>query len=452
MGNGGRSDSRGELRGSVGVAVVSKVRTPVIGVIRVALVAVAGVAIGVAEPVLAQQSRPNVFFDCAGPRCDRQYYRTEIAWVNWVNDRNVADVHVIMTSQGTGAGGREYLMDFMGTDEESPYSDQHSYQSLPTDTDREVLDGVANTLALGLAVFANQSGYRGLTSLVSLADAQPQQAGGLVSQEEVDDPWNLWVFRLNGGAGIDGESTRSNTEVEGGFAAWRTTPTWKFSISGGMAHNRLRIELSEGTFKDNRTRWNLNSRLVYSLAEHWSVGLIGSAGRFLTYNLNRRLAVTPTLEFSVFPYEEATRRSLTFRYSMARIYNEYTERTIYDVTEETRWVESMELRLDQRQPWGSVGAGTSGSLYLHDTDLRRFSIWGGASIRIVRGFTVNISGNTSWVNDQVFLSARGVTDEEALLRLQRRPTDFDYGTEISFSYQFGSIYNNVVNNRIRPRR
>lgn len=418
----------------------------------VAATAVAALATGLPSGLGAQQSRPNVFFDCNGPRCNREYYRTEIGWVNWVNDRNVADVHVIMTSQGTGAGGREYLMDFIGTDEESPYSDQQTYQSLPTDTDREVLDAVSNTLALGLAVFANQSGYRGLASVIPLAAAQPeQQVEGMVSADEVNDPWNLWVFRLNGGAGIDGESSRSNTELEGRFTAWRTAPVWKFSISGGMAHNRLRIELSDREFRDNRTRWNVDTRLVYSLAEHWSVGLMGSAGRFLTYNLNRRFAVTPTLEFSVFPYEEATRRSFTFRYSMARIHNEYSERTIYDVTRETRWVESMELRLDQRQPWGSVGAGASGSLYLHNTDLRRFSIWGGASIRIVRGFTVNVSGNASWVNDQIFLSARGATDEEALLRLQRRPTDFDYGTEVGFSYQFGSIYNNVVNNRIRPR-
>ena len=153
--------------------------------------------------------------------------------MNWVNDRNVADVHVIMTSQGTGAGGREYLMDFMGTDDESSYSDQQTYQSLPTDTDREVLDGVANTLALGLAVFANQSGYRGLASVIPLAAAQPeQQVEGMVSADEVDDPWNLWVFRLNGGAGIEGESSRSNTELEGRFTAWRTAPVWKFSISG----------------------------------------------------------------------------------------------------------------------------------------------------------------------------------------------------------------------------
>ena len=129
-----------------------------------------------------------------------------------------------------------------------------------------------------------------------------------------------------------------------------------------------------------------------------------------------------------------------------------TERTIYSETAETRWEQALEIRLDQRQPWGSASFGTSGTHFLHNTDLYRLSIWGGTSIRIVRGLSVNVSVNVSWVKDQIFLSAEGATDEEALLRLQQRPTDFDYGMEVGFSYQFGSIYNNVVNNRLRPRR
>ena len=60
------------------------------------------------------QSRPNVFFDCNGRNCNDQYYRTEIDWVNWVRDREVADVHLIMTSLRTGAGGYEYRLDFLG--------------------------------------------------------------------------------------------------------------------------------------------------------------------------------------------------------------------------------------------------------------------------------------------------------------------------------------------------
>ena len=420
------------------------------GLRRLAAVAVAlAVALGTWRDAHAQQSRPNVFLDCREARCNYEYYRTEIDWVNWVRDRQVADVHVIMTAQGTGAGGREYLFDFIGTDEENPYSVQHSYQSLPTDTDREVLDALANSLGLGLALFANQSRYRGLVTITGAESGQPE---GLVSPDEVDDPWKLWVFRVRGEAGVEGESTYRNVEFEGGFAAWRTTPTWKFSVSSGVGHNRLRIDLADRTFTDNRTRWNVDSRLVYALADHWSVGLVGSAGRFLSYNLDLRGALTPTVEYSVFPYDEATRRSFTFVYGITGMYHDYTERTIYAQTEETRYEQMMEIRFVQRQPWGSAWFGTSGTQFLHDTDLYRISFWAGASVRVVRGLSVNISGNVSWVRDQIFLSAKGATDEEALLRLQRRPTDFDYGMEIGFSYQFGSIYNNVVNNRLPPRR
>ncbi len=87
--------------------------------------------------------RPRVFFDCRGPQCDNTYHRTEISWVTWVRDQQDADLHVIMTSQTTGANGREYQLDFMGREEYEDYEDQTLIQSLPTDTQRERLDGVS---------------------------------------------------------------------------------------------------------------------------------------------------------------------------------------------------------------------------------------------------------------------------------------------------------------------
>ncbi len=437
---------RGFGTASVALAVVAGSRLPIQGLVAAFVALAAAGAFGDAR---SQQSRPNVFLDCREARCNYEYYRTEVDWVNWVRDRQVADVHVIMTAQGTGAGGREYLFDFIGTEEESPYGDRLSYRSLPTDTEREVLDGIAHTLALGLALYASQSGYRGL---VAVTPAESEQPEGLVSPDEVDDPWNLWVFRISGEAGVEGESSYRNVSLESNLAAWRTTPTWKFSVSGGVGHNRLRIDLSEGTFRDNRTRWNVDSRLVYALADRWSVGLVSSGGRFLSYNLDLRLAASPQIEYSVFPYDEATRRSFTFVYGVTGMYHDYSERTIYSETAETRYEQLLEIRFVQRQPWGSAWFGTSGTQFLHDADLYRVSLWAGTSVRIVQGLSVNVSGNVSWVRDQIFLSAEGATDEEALLRLRQRPTDFDYGMEVGFSYQFGSIYNNVVNNRLRPRR
>ena len=145
-----------------------------------------------------------------------------------------------------------------------------------------------------------------------------------------------------------------------------------------MGYNRLRIDLSERTFKDNRTRWNVNSRLVYALAEHWSAGLLGSSGRFLSYNLDFRLALSPTIEYSVFPYEDATRRSFTFVYTVTGMYHDYTERTIYSETAETRWEQALE---DPARPAPALGQRLVRNQrhrhFLHNTDLYRLSIWGG---------------------------------------------------------------------------
>ncbi|NIT89968.1 MAG: hypothetical protein GWN82_24725, partial [Gemmatimonadetes bacterium] len=124
-----------------------------------------------ADPAAAQEptqegARPNVFFDCEGRNCNDQYFRTEIDWVNWVNEQAVADVHVIVTSTRTGAGGQSYQLDFLGVD--TDYEDQLVYQSLPTDTEREQLDALVEVLGAGLLRFAAASGFRGLVALEAL--------------------------------------------------------------------------------------------------------------------------------------------------------------------------------------------------------------------------------------------------------------------------------------------
>src|SRR5512140_1890392 len=57
---------------------------------------------------------PNVFLDCDRRTCDFEYIKTEITFVNYVLDRQTADVHIIVTRQQTGSGGNEYTLAFMG--------------------------------------------------------------------------------------------------------------------------------------------------------------------------------------------------------------------------------------------------------------------------------------------------------------------------------------------------
>lgn len=400
------------------------------------------------EPSQRETSRPNVFFDCQGRNCNNTYFRTEIEWVNWVRAREDSNVHVIMTSQATGSGGREYQMDFMGRDQDQSYEDQIFYRALVTDTEREALDGIAHALGVGLARFANEAGYRGIVRLERVEAGAGGSLDRVVSAGEVDDPWNLWSFRVGASGNLDGETTRQTIRVNGNWSVSRVTPTWKQSYSGRANFSRQEFERSDSSiFVDQRTDWNFNALVVYAIADHWSVGFRSLSGRLTRFNQDFRFAFTPAIEFSFFPYEEATRRSLTASYEIGPTYRNYIEETVFGELEETLFEQSLEVELSQRQAWGDASVSVEWSHFLHDTSLRTISLDGNISFRITRGLSLNADADVSWVNDQVFLSAEGQTDEEILLRLAQRSTDFDYGISFGFSFQFGSIFNNVVNNR-----
>ena len=230
-----------------------------------------------AAPAEAQEARPGaaatvprVFFDCRGRQCNFTYYRTEITWVTWVRDQEDAHVHVIMTSQQTGVGGREYLLDFTGRGAYQDYEARRTFQSLPTDTEREQLDGVALTLGLGLAAFATESGFRNIVQVGGIGPAGGGDAAdaaaqlGVVSADQVQDPWDLWVFRANASGEFDAESKQESRELGVGFNASRVSPTWMQSYRGRFDNRRQEFELSDGSrFVDDRYDWGFNTRVVY---------------------------------------------------------------------------------------------------------------------------------------------------------------------------------------------
>ena len=415
------------------------------------LVSLFGLA--VPGPAQAQElagDRPRVFFDCRGPRCDSSYYRTEISWVTWVRDQRDAQLHVIMTSQQTGAGGREFQLDFMGRQSFEDYEAQSRFQSLPTDTEREELDGVAFTLGLGMAQFANQSGFRNVVQLndISGGGTGPTVPEGILTQEEVDDPWKLWVFRVNADGEYDGESARETWNMRSSFRASRVTPTWKQSYNGNYSRRHQEIEFPDrAPFIDERYDWGVSWRVVYSLAERVSTGFSGNVGRNTRNNQSRWGQFNPAIEYSFFPYEEATRRSFTAFYEIGPVYREYIEETIYGKAEELQGEQSLSLQFSQRQPWGYARVSLRGSAYLHDKSVNNTSLSGDLSFRITRGLELEVGADYSRVRDQMYLAGGGMSQEERLLRLQREATDYEASLDFGLSYQFGSIFNNVVNNR-----
>ncbi len=404
-----------------------------------------GVGAHVAQAQQAADDLIRVFLECSGSACDQREFRTVIDWVNWMRDRRDADVHVIVTRERTGSGGSRYEVDFIGVGALEGSDDQLTFSTLGTDVRDEEVEGLTRILATGLARYSILRGNDAPFDIVSAQADDVQDR--IVTSQEVDDPWDFWVFEVDFNTNLSGETSRKNRRFNGGFEARRVSETWKIEFDARGSWRRNEIQLTDTTIVDSRRDWDTEFFAVYALSDHWSIGGSTEASAATRTNQDLSVGARGAVEYSVWPYEEATRRSLRVQYSLGARYFDYEEITLFDQTSETRPLHEVDVFINQRQPWGSVFANVSASQYLHDLDRYRLSTGGFLSFRIVRGLNLRVNGRVSWIRDQLFLPAGGATDEEILLQRRRLLSNFDWDFGAGFSFQFGSIFNNVVNNR-----
>src|SRR5665647_110598 len=92
--------------------------------------------------VISAQNKINnidevkVFVDC-NTRCDMRYVKTEINYVDFVPDRFLANVFIMVTSQSTGSGGNEIKLFFSGQENFAGMEDALKFYRTSVDTDDE---------------------------------------------------------------------------------------------------------------------------------------------------------------------------------------------------------------------------------------------------------------------------------------------------------------------------
>jgi hypothetical protein len=287
---------------------------------------------------------------------------------------------------------------------------------------------------------------------VSATDTDDDLTDQLVDASQVTDPWNFWVFEISTEMSMSGEETENERQYEGGFGARRTTATWKVEVEADGNFSRDERELDEGAVSvDERTNWSVDGLVAYALTDHVSLGLLAGASASTRLNQDFGADVSVALEYSFLPYADAPRRSLTASYDLRLQHYDWEERTIFLETQELRAQHELQLRLFQRQPWGEAIVSVSGTQFLHDFGLWNVALFGNLEFRVFRGLQLELRGGVDFIEDQIFISAEGLTPEEILLGRFERPTDFSYFMEVGIGFEFGSIYNNVVNNRFDSR-
>jgi hypothetical protein len=394
------------------------------------------------DPSAASGQPPlRVFLDC-GP-CDFDYMREEVPVVDYVRDRNDADVHVLVTTQGTGGGGREYIFDFIGLGSLVGRADTLVYVSQQFETEDEQREGYTRMFGLGLVRYMV---YTGRSSNLDLdfGDGDEQQQ----TLDPADDPWNLWVFEIDLSAEIQGESQRKETFLEGSFEAGRTTQDFKIEIEARGEYEELEFERDDETQTRTTRDLGADALAVWSIGPQWSWGISGAIGTDQSVNQELYTEVAPALEYSFYPYTESTRRAITATYRVGMSTFFYEERTVFNQISEIRPAHSLELSADFQQPWGELNMSIEGSHFLDEPARHRIDLFSRFEIRLFRGVDLNIQGNYARVRDQIYLSAEGLDPDEILIGQRELNTDYEYGIEVGLGFTFGSIFNNVVNPRL----
>lgn len=384
-----------------------------------------------------------VFLDCNARNCDFDHFRREITWVNWVRDREDADVHLLITAERTGAGGLYYTLDYIGRGPFDGWSKSLSYISNPDATDAEVRQGLTDTMALGLVQFVETTPLAARLRVVYEATEEG------VIQREGDDPWNLWVFEVGLSASVEGESRESSGSFEGELEADRVARDLKVNFRLSGEYERDEFELEDGEVIESESEYYSADLLtVWSLGRHWSVGGAASVSRSSFVNRDLGGVVGPALEYNIFPYSESTRRQLTVRYTIEAAAFKYEQVTIEGETEEFLSRHRLFIGAAIQQPWGEIYGSLVGTQYLHDPSVHRIDAFLRLEYRLFRGLELDIFGRASRIKDQFFLSQEGLTEEEILLRRRQRETDFRYDLNVGVSYRFGSKFSNIVNPRM----
>lgn len=443
-------DAHGDSRGSnarPSVDVLSLM--PILRTLRRAGLVGALLVSALPAVAIAQSDRDprlRVFLDCQFGGCDRNFFINELPFALWTQDRLDGDVHLLITRLGTASGGGAYTLTFLGQRRFAGRVDTLTTQLPPNTTEDVRRRELARVMKLGLVPYLTRLPGQ---ERFSVAYAVPKDAPAAPDLSTVQDPWNLWVYRLRANGGGSAESRASNYELTSNVSASRVTEAWKVTFWGGQEYRFNRFKLSDSTERRFVLRnADAGARIVRSLSDHWSVAGRANAGFTEFRNQDLYGSLEAAAEYNLFPWQEATSRQLLGILSIGGRYFDYRQETIYGQRTEFRPVARAVLAGESRQTWGTIDAALRYTKYLHDARTYSLGFNGRTNIRLTRGLSIELRGEAAKVNDQLFLARGSASDDEVLTRQRALATAYRLNGGVGISFTFGSIYNSLVNPRL----
>lgn len=381
----------------------------------------------------------NVYLDCN--RCDQNYIKRELEIVNYVRDRTVADIHILVTDQRSGSGGRLYKVNFIGLQEAYDQNFTIDLSTYQTDAQVDVNQKLTNVIKAGLMPFL-------VTKAAVKMDVSVEQPPVGSNALTDDDPWNFWIFEVGGNFNWEKESNQSEYELEGAINIQRTTEQWRFRSEVETDYEVNHIKRGGESLTSSLKRSSARASIVKSLSPHWSAGFFGNVRSSTFTNIDLGSGIQAAAEFSFFPYRVSATKEFTIAYLVGPQYFNYREKTIFEKQTEQLFQQSLKAELNVRKPWGNIHARLRGSHFLHDFSKNRVEFNSRLSLQVIRGLFLRVGGRANLINDQIYLPKGDASLEEILLQRRALATSFELDVYFGIGYTFGSIYNSIVNTRL----
>jgi len=378
----------------------------------------------------------RIFIDCA--RCDMNFIRDEIPYVNYVRDVKEAQLYVLETREQTGSGGNRYTYAFFGQQDFSGMNDTLVYSSRPDDSRDYQRIWRTQMLKMGMMPYVAK------TPLYSEVLIHPTER---VEQQVVMDNWNNWVFELQAEPQFEGEESFKELSLRSSVSATKITHDWKLEFDFNHRYTRTKYNYDDTLYTNYKSYQGLDLLVVKSLGEHWSAGIRSNLLSSSYNNTKFSVDILPSVEYNIFPYSKSTHRQLRFLYGIGSSYRMYEDTTIYNQIEELLWQQQLQVAYQVQEKWGSINVSLEGSNFFHDFTKNRIELNGYVSIRILKGLSFRLGGAAARINDQLSLVKGEASEADILLQLQELETSYHLEGEVGLTYTFGSIYNNIVNPR-----
>jgi hypothetical protein len=378
----------------------------------------------------------KVFIDCH--RCDMDYIREQIPYVNYVRDVREAELYLLVTTQSTGSGGREYTLFFQGLKKYAGMNDTLIYASRPDDTRDHIREGRTNMIKMGLMRYVARTPLAGEVKITPSKN---------LAKQEVKDKWNYWVFELQTEPQFSTEQSIKEISWDNSASAYKVTPEWKLEFDFDQSFENRKYIYQDTTYLRHRSYWSSGALVVKSLTDHWSAGVIGNVNSSTYRNIELGMSLVPSLEYNIFPYSESNRKQLRILGGIGFNSWQYRDTTIYNKIDEFLVDQQLRIAFRVQQKWGYVNISMLASAYMNDYSKNRLTLNGYVRVRLFKGFSLRLSGSVSRIHDQLSLVKGEMDETEVLLRIREMATNYRAYGKIGIVYTFGSIYNNVVNPR-----